>query len=384
MLKSAFSRFFAANPALLHAAAHSHHPWPDVALAAHARYAEDSIQHTDRKWDKVLGEVLPEAQRHIARQLNLRGEYAAGRSIAFAPNTGEFVARLYSALDSHRPIRVLTTRHEFHSFGRATRRLSEDGRAVVTHIPAEPEATFVERFAAMAATGAFDLVFFSHVFFDSGFVVPDLARIVAACPDHVMVVIDGYHAFMAIPIDFAHLAGRAFYLAGGYKYAMAGEGACWLHVPGWAAQLRPVYTGWFADFAGLASTPRGGPIGYADDGYRFFGATFDASGLYRFNAVQRWLEGVPVAHVHTHVQGLQERFLAADPFPEARRVPGQDARCGNFLTFETPRAEKIESALARQQVYIDRRGTRVRVGFGVYHRLEDIDDLLARVAMALR
>src|SRR3546814_4193410 len=45
-------------------------------------------------------------------------------------------------------------------------------------------------------------------------------------------------------------SGRAFYLAGGYKYAMAGEGACFLHAPaGWG--LRPRDTGWYAAFGAL-------------------------------------------------------------------------------------------------------------------------------------
>ena len=46
-----------------------------------------------------------------------------------------------------------------------------------------------------------------------------------------VVAIDGYHGFMAVPTDLSRIAGRAFYLAGGYKYAMAGEGVCFLHCP---------------------------------------------------------------------------------------------------------------------------------------------------------
>ena len=37
--------------------------------------------------------------------------------------------------------------------------------------------------------------------------------------------------FMARPTDLSDIADRAFYLAGGYKYAMAGEGCCFLHCP---------------------------------------------------------------------------------------------------------------------------------------------------------
>ena len=73
---------------------------------------------------------------------------------------------------------------------------------------------------------------------------------------HALVVIDGYHAFAALPVDLSAIAERAFYLAGGYKYAMAGEGACFLAVPP-GTTLRPLSTGWFADFEGLSGAQHG-------------------------------------------------------------------------------------------------------------------------------
>ena len=51
MLASHFARFFAADPARLHFAAHSHHPWPDATEAAHARYWDDAATRADRKWE---------------------------------------------------------------------------------------------------------------------------------------------------------------------------------------------------------------------------------------------------------------------------------------------------------------------------------------------
>ena len=71
-------------------------------------------------------------------------------------------------------------------------------------------------------------------------------------------MIDGYHAFMARPVDLSAVAGRAFYLAGGYKYAMGGEGCCFLHSPpGWLP--RPRDTGWYAAFGALGAAPSGVP-----------------------------------------------------------------------------------------------------------------------------
>lgn len=385
MLADHFSRFFAANPDLLHFAAHSHHPWPDVTEAAQARYWQNAATMADRKWTRVFGEVLPEAQSHVARLLRLPDP----GQVAFAPNTHEFVARLYSCLDASRPVRVLASAHEFYSFRRQTRRLQETGWVQLTEIPAEPWETFEARFAEAAAGGAWDLVFLSHVFFDSGYVVRDLERIVRAVPPRALVAIDGYHAFCAIPVDFAALADRAFYLAGGYKYAMSGEGACFLAVPT-GCELRPANTGWYASFETL-SAAAGAEVPYADDAFRFWGATFDPSGLYRFNAAMRLLRdgGATIERIHEHALTLQERFLEAlakariAALPVASLVPPKGQPRGNFLAFEIDGAEVVHQRLDAAGVYIDRRDRRLRFGFGVYHEAKDVDRLVAAMAGAL-
>ena len=108
---------------------------------------------------------------------------------------------------------VLTTDSEFHSFERQMRRLEEDGLAAVERVPTEPFAGFAERFAEKAAAGGHDLIYFSQVFYNSGYAVPGLERIVAAVPDDdCLVVVDGYHGFLARPTDLAAIEGRAFYL----------------------------------------------------------------------------------------------------------------------------------------------------------------------------
>ena len=78
--------------------------------------------------------------------------------------------------------------------------------------------------------------------------------------------------------------------------------------PGYAA--RPRDTGWYAGFSALEQG--GGGVPYASDGSRFFGATFDVSGLYRFNAVQDWLpnEGKTVAGMLAQIRDLERHFSA--------------------------------------------------------------------------
>jgi selenocysteine lyase/cysteine desulfurase len=384
MLADHYGTFFAALGEALHVTAHSHHPWPDVTRAAHLQYWEDSARLTRDKWrTRIFSEVIPEAERHLRHHLGL----PATTPIAFAPNAHEFVARLYSCFEPGRRARVLTTTSEFYSFERQTRRLEEAGAIEVVRVPVEPYAGFHERFRA-ALREPFDLVYLSQVLFDSAFVIDRLDALLADVPGDTLIAIDGYHAFLAIPVDLTALAPRIFYLGGGYKYVQAGEGACFMTLPADADRLRPVLTGWFSD-GGLQSSRV--PIGYGEGALRFWGSTFDASGLYRFNAVMRWLDGLGVtAHeIRAHVEALQRRFLEglaalALPalLPDTLTPPAGLPR-GNFLAFDVPQAAEVEARLAAADVRIDRRGTRLRFGFGVYHDAPFVDRLLARVEAAL-
>jgi selenocysteine lyase/cysteine desulfurase len=386
MLAAHFSRFRAANPGRLHFAAHSHHPWPDATEAAHARYWSDAATLADGKWERVFGEVVPHAQAHVARLLSLSDP----RQVAFAPNTHEFVARIYSCFDPARPVRVLTSASEFHSFRRQTRRLQESGRLVVAEIAPTPWESFAERFIAAERSGDWDLVWLSQVFFDSAFRVDDLQSICDAAPAKALVCIDGYHAFCALPVDLSRIHRRAFYLAGGYKYAMAGEGACFLAIPP-GCDLRPADTGWFASFDTLESAP-GEAVPYAGDAFRFWGATFDPSGLYRFNAAMDWLAatGTTIAQVHHHCVALQKHFVddlarcGVKALAPAHLVPPPGAPRGNFLAFDIDGAEDAHRRLTAQNITIDRRHRRLRFGFGVYHDESEVHRLVETVARTLK
>lgn len=361
----------------LHVAAHSHHPWPDVTRAAHLRAWDLAAAELDDKWHTVLDQEVPRAQRYVARLLELDDP----GTVAFAQNTHDLLVRICSDLPA--PMRVLTTDGEFHSAARQLDRWAEAGLALVERVPVEPFATFPERFIAAMGPEQ-DLVLFSHVFYNSGYVVPDVPEVVQHVPgEHTYVVVDGYHAFMALPTSLAPVQDRAFYLAGGYKYAMAGEGAAFaVAPPGYAA--RPVHTGWFASFGTLSDGPaQPGAVRYRTDGSRLAGSTFDPSGLFRFNAVQQWLDdlGVGVPDIHDHVRGLQARFLASvdqhgGALTGAVLLPGPAHQRGHFLTYRTADAERLAAQLAGRGVRVDHRGDRLRLGFGVYHSTFDVDRLV--------
>ena len=384
-LKPHFAKSIGATGAPLHFAAHSHHPWPDVTSDAQGAYWQESARLLDRKWERIFAHVVPKAQHHIAHHLGLPRE----DTICFSPNTHDFLLRILSSLPSGRPLRIITTDSEFHSFSRQIARLEEDGDVKVTRVSVEPFDSFVDRFCdALSAGDRWDLVWFSHVFFNTGHALHagDLDRISAFVPDvETPVVVDGYHAFMAMPVSLSRVASRIFYLSGSYKYAMAGEGACFMHCPDGYIP-RPRYTGWFAEFGALEEE-RDDAVAYAPSGARFFGATFDPSGLYRLNAVMDWLvsAGLDTASMQAHAQALQAQFLQAigkvkSPLTGAPLAQPLAERRGRFLAFETPRAGAIDAALAARNIMVDHRASILRIGFSIYQDESDVDALAQALA----
>jgi selenocysteine lyase/cysteine desulfurase len=374
MYQHFYQRFLQANQGKQHFACHSHHYWPDVTRQAMLEYWDDSARLVDDKWQYIFAEKVPQTQQLIADILQL----PLPEQIVFAPNTHELVMRLLSCFDLTQPLRILSTDSEFHSFSRQVKRLAEYSNVQVDLVPTEPFASFEQRFAAAAAKQPYQLIFCSQVFFNSGYAIANLTAFVqqlAQCSE-AMIVIDGYHGFMALPTDLSAIAERVYYLAGSYKYAQGGEGCCFMAVP-LASMERPLYTGWFAEFGTLAAE-KSATVLYSEDGYRFAGATMDFSALYRLNAVLRLFkqQGISVGRTHQYVQQLQQVFLAklADvkhPKLNQQKLLMHDLSChGHFLTFRcgsTKEVAELTTLLKRAGIETDYRGERLRFGFALYH-----------------
>ena len=377
--KALFSRSLSADPTRLHFASHSHHLWPDASFDGQAEAWNDATRLADRKWDKVMDEVWPEAQRQVARELGS----GSADAIVFSSNAHDFLLRITSACPRADPrrLRVLTSDGEFHSARRQFARWAEDGWVAWDRVAVEPFEDFSERFLEAARSGEHDLVLVSQVQFGSGRMFDRVEELAAfGRAEGPWVVVDGYHAFMAIDRPFGETAARsAFYLGGGYKYAMAGEGCAFLHAPPGFGP-RPPVTGWFAEFEDLSLPP--GAVGYAKDARRFLGATFDPSGLYRFAAVQRMLRenGLTTARIAVHADTLQRRLLAGienTALGEARLLNPLDGRPhARFLAFRAPAAQRWHAELKAHNCITDVRGDVLRIGFGIYQDDEDVTRLI--------
>ena len=379
--KPLFALSLGADPERLHFAAHSHHLWPDASFEGQRLAWEDAARLADRKWDKVMGELWPAAQREVAAELG----GAEPANIVFSSNTHDFIVRLVSACPRRSgQLKVLTSDGEFHSARRQFDRWAEDGWFVEEKVAAEPFADFTTRFLDRARSGDHDLIFVSQVLFGSGRLFEAVDSLAAlARPEGPWVVVDGYHAFMAIPAPLTAPAARtAFYLGGGYKYAMSGEGCAFLHAPPGFGP-RPPVTGWFAEFEDLSLPP--GTAGYAADASRFLGATFDPSALYRFTAVRAMLaeNGLTTERISAHAAALKARFLDSVKGGVLSgfallNPPGSGPQA-RFLAFRGGDAASIYERLKQANVITDYRGDVLRIGFALYQDEDDVDRLIERI-----
>jgi selenocysteine lyase/cysteine desulfurase len=143
---------------------------------------------------------------------------------------------------------------------------------------------------------------------------------------------------------------------------------------------RPPVTGWFAEFEDLSLPP--GSVGYAKDARRFLGATFDPSGLYRFNAVQRMLQenGLTTERISAHIAVLQQQLLASlagTPLAHAELLnPLDGVPHARFLAFRGPEAQRWYAELKARNCITDVRGDVLRIGFAIYQDEEDVARLL--------
>jgi selenocysteine lyase/cysteine desulfurase len=336
-----------------------------------------AAEHVDDKWGAVFA-AQDELRAHVAARIGCR----AGE-LAFGQNTHELVVRFLSALPLVTRPHVVTTTDEFHSAWRQLRRLAEEG-VEVTFVPAAPAETLAERLAA-SVTHRTSAVIASTVLFTTSTVVPSLADLVERANGRgAHVLLDAYHAFDVVPL---RVPDGAFLVAGGYKYAQWGEGACFLRVPR-GCDLRPVYTGWFAGFAELAERRDAGAVSYADDGAtRFAGSTFDPASTFRARAVARFFDarGMTVDALRATSLMQTARILeAARELPNvAIATPLGGPERGGFVALRTPRAREVSERLREDGVLTDSRGDLLRVGPAPYVTDAEIDEGMARLRARL-
>ncbi len=385
MYKSLFSKTFEHLGDKLPFQAHSHHFWPDVALEGINQYWNDSTGLIDDKWDKIFSEVIPKAQSLVAKMLELDSP----KQVVFGNNTHELTYRFLTSFKFEN-LRILTTDSEFYSLDRQLRRLKEENIHIhALTIEDGSSAIIKEQLLKQIEEFKPNILIFSQCFFNSGYYISqeDLESIVSSIDPNIEILIDGYHSFATRPISLKSICHRAYFTSGGYKYAMSGEGVCFLVTP-MNSNLRPRFTGWMAEIEKLGNMETQ-EVFYPKGASRFLGSTFDPSGLYRFNAV--WTElsnrSITLDTIHQHVKSLQKRFLTSftesDFFSGCKLLISDPNKHAHFFAIDCQsheRAEIIFNSLKTKKILCDKRKSIIRFGFSIYQELCDIDELFNRLS----
>lgn len=353
---------------------HSHQAWPDVAEQGQIQYFRDSARWVDDKWGEVVFAKIERVGRRIRERMGLLPE----GGIVFGKSTHELGYRLLSCFSPTSKTRIVTTSCEFHSLRRQLSRLQEEGVEVVW-VDANDRQTLAQRLIEAITPGT-TLVAFSGVLFEDSFILGEIPSILAKAKEvSAHVLLDLYHAFNVVPIELSALGEEIFIVAGGYKYAQFGEGVCWMTVPK-DCELRPVYTGWFAEFGTLSKAAANNHVSYSQGALRFAGATFDPSGIYRAEVVLDHFDkfGLSVnelrnistrqtqriiAQIESHSKGRQQP-IASDRDPKKR---------AGFVSIRTPKATEAEQLLRKKHVRVDARRDLLRVGPAPYLTDNEID-----------
>jgi kynureninase len=378
-----YSRFRVAERLLL--TGHSHQAWPDVALEGHVEAFDDAARHVDEKWGRAFAKA--EAVRTGFRRL--LGD--AGGEIALGANTHELVVRLLSALDLRARPRLVSSDGEFHTLRRQLARLEEAGLEVV-RLPAQPADTLAARLAD-AVDERTSAVLGSAVLFETGHIVSGLDDVARACARAgAELVVDAYHALGSVPFAIDELGlGAAWVMGGGYKYLQLGEGNCFLRLPAHAGDLRPVLTGWYAEFGTLADEHDPSRVAYGRGAERFAGSTYDPTSHYRAARVFAFFYEQGLTPERLRASYRRQVDLLAAGFdalgaPDAVITRDRDVpleRFGGFLALRSPRAGELQRGLAGRGVLSDSRGVWLRLGPAPYVSDAQIEAAIAHLGDAL-
>jgi kynureninase len=378
-----YSRFRVTERILL--TGHSHQAWPDVALEGQLEAFTDAAEAVDAKWERAFAK----AERVREGFRRLLDDPAA--DVALDTNTHALVIRFLSALDLRRRPRLVTTDGEFHTVRRQLTRLAEAG-VEVTRVPAEPAETLAERLAGSvdSRTGA---VLVSAVLFETARIVPDLGTLAGACADRgVELLVDAYHALGVVPFSVPGMGlESAWITGGGYKYLQLGEGNCFLRLPAHASRLRPVITGWYAEFDELTDESTPDRVGYVPGGDRFAGSTYDPTSHYRAARVFRFFAEHGLTPARLREISLRQNGLLATLFDALNTREDLITRdrdtprtaFGGFLALRSPRAAELQRALAEHGVATDSRGGHLRLGPAPYLSDEQLEAAIATLGKVL-
>jgi kynureninase len=335
---------------------------------------ESAAMHVDDKWQMAF-EKAEKVRSFFAQRLA-----CPSHQIALGPAVHDMLVRVLSALPLRTKPRIVTSDSEFHALRRQLDRLGEEGVEIVK-VAMMPLTTLCERMA-QALDDRTCAVILSAVSYASGVITPNFSALAQASSRcGAVLIVDAYHAINVVEFELepGGLDG-AYVLGGGYKYAQMGEGNAFLRVPEGTA-MRPVVTGWFAEFALLDRSSKTQEVQYSPGAAAFGGSTYDPTSHFRAACVADfWREhSLDARALRTISQRQIGRIVQALHRIDLGKYGAQlsfdvelEQRAG-FVGIDCKAAVGLVSALRKRDVWVDARGTTLRFGPAPYLSDAQID-----------
>jgi len=260
------------------------------------------------------------------------------------------------------PPTIVATRAEFDSIDFILKAYERKGTARIVWVDADDEGLFHSDDLIDAITDDTDLVVCSMVGFVTGQLMRDLDRVVESAHRHgALMLVDAYHAFGTVPIDFESL-GADFLVGGSYKYIRGGPGACFLaihprhlSINGGVPDKDGLFTtdtGWFAKADTFGYTRSDAPA-FAPGGDAWLESTPPTIVYAQANPGLELVEGIGVDRLRAYSLAQQDHLC------DALRSNGVSPRGleyrGAFVLIPSEAGPEAISALKAQGVNADGR-----------------------------
>ncbi|MCC6403749.1 MAG: aminotransferase class V-fold PLP-dependent enzyme [Fimbriimonadaceae bacterium] len=375
-----FSRALAAEKARgeVYLANHSLGRMPDAAASLVAE-GLDAWLDPESAWDAWA--TASERFRSLTARLLGRAD---AHAVVPKTSAGQGLRAVLNSFGDEGPVRVVTTTEEFDSIDFVLRRYRDMGRAIVDWVePTAAEGALplleTQPICERISQGT-DLVVLSHVYFQTGQILPGLEEIVTQAHERgALILLDMYHSYGVLPVSFDDTKVD-FAIGGSYKYLRGGPGACWLALGKevLASRRTTLDTGWFAREDVMGFT-RGDEQRAATGGDSWLESTPPVlTPFLALPGLELVLElGVPA--IRSHSLGILDRWRAA---LEGRGVPihrpKEPSAWGAFAVVTTD--ERLHApALRALGVITDSRGGFLRFCPDILTSEDDLETAASRV-----
>tara|TARA_R110002073_G_scaffold1715_3_gene12340 strand:- start:99152 stop:100423 length:1272 start_codon:yes stop_codon:yes gene_type:complete len=282
---------------------------------------------------------------------------------AIVPKTsaGQGLRAAINSLPTLQP-NIVSTRGEFDSIDFNLKAYAHKDRASLRWVEPDDDGLFHADDIINAINDDTDLVVISMVCFVTGQLITDLERIVHTAHEHnALILIDTYHSFGTIPIDF-NAIGADFLIAGNYKYTRGGAGACFLaihprHLSASGGVPNPdsiftTDTGWFAKQDTFTYRRTEQPE-YASGGDAWLESTPPPLVYFQATPGLQLTESIGVDRLRTY--SLQQQAFLSKELIKAGVYPRLLEHRGAFLLVETQDGHQAIESLKAHGVNADAR-----------------------------